>query len=127
MSPKKLKTSLLKSGASREVVEVIAQKIESELTDGMKTKDIYRKAFSMLLKKKENIPAAKYSVRRAVMDLGPNGFPFEDFVGEIYRAKGYSVEVGKNVKGACVMHEIDVVAQNKNEIVMIEIKFHNNL
>ncbi len=124
---KKLKISLTRSGANKKVVEEIAKKIESELVEGMKTKEIYKKAFAMLLKKEENISAAKYSVRRAIMDLGPNGFPFEDFIGEIYRARGYFVEVGKNVNGACVMHEVDVVAQDKKEVVMIEIKFHNNL
>jgi len=123
----KLKDSLRRAGVEDNTVEEISSKIQSELVDGMKTTDIYKKAFSMLMKMEEKISAAKYSVRRAILDLGPHGFPFEDFVGEIFRAKGYFVEVGKTVNGFCVMHEIDVVAQDKKELLMIEIKFHNNV
>ncbi len=122
----KLKDSLQRAGVSPELIKEISKKIESELVDGMKTKDIYKKAFDMLVKE-EKLPAAKYSVRRAILDLGPHGFPFEDFVGEIYRSKGFFVEVGKTVNGFCVMHEVDVVAQDKKELIMAELKFHNNV
>ncbi len=121
----KLKSSLIRSEASEEVANKIAKKIETELTDGATTKEIYKKAFS-LLKKTERTSAARYSIRRAVLDLGPHGFPLEDFVGEIFRAKDYFVEVGKTVNGFCVMHEIDVFAQNNEEMVVAEVKFHNN-
>ena len=123
----KLKDSLRRVGVKKEIIEEISIKIENGLVDGMKTKEIYKKAFSLLVDKKEKISAAKYSVRRAVLGLGPNGFPFEDFIGEIYRAKNFSVEVGKTVNGFCVMHELDVVAQNEKELLMVEIKFHNNV
>lgn len=122
----KLKNSLRRAGAEENIIERIAKKIETELVDGTETTKIYKKAFSMLVKK-ANISAARYSVRRAILDLGPNGFPFEDYIGEIYRSKGYNVEVGKTVKGLCVIHEIDIVAQNKEELVMAELKFHNNV
>lgn len=121
----KLKSSLIRSEASPEVADKVSKKIESELKEGVTTREIYKKAFS-LLKKTERTSAARYSVRRAIMDLGPHGFPFEDFVGEIYRAKDYFVEVGKTINGFCVMHEVDVFAQNKQEMVVAEVKFHNN-
>ncbi|MBU1557911.1 ATPase [Patescibacteria group bacterium] len=123
----KLEDSLTRAGTSPELVKEISDKIENSLVEGMKTKDIYKKAFSFLIKQEDKTPAAKYSVRRAILDLGPHGFPFEDFVGEIFRARGYQVEVGKTVNGFCVMHEMDVVAQNEKELWMIEIKFHNNV
>lgn len=121
----KLETSLKRAGASDPVVIEITKKIEKELTDGITTHEIYKKAFSRL-HKKEKIAAAKYSVRRAILDLGPHGFPFEDFVGEIFRVKGYQVEVGKTISGFCVMHELDVVAENDKEFIAAELKFHNN-
>lgn len=123
---RKLKDSLKRSGVDDETIKRVIEKIESELVNGMTTKQIYKKAYSMLVKK-ERISAARYSVRRAILDLGPNGFPFEDFIGEIYRAKNYSVEVGKTIKGFCVLHEIDVFAENDNERILAEIKFHNNV
>lgn len=121
----KLKDSLRRAGADEAHINEISQIIQSELKEGMTTTNIYKRAFS-LLKKKDKIVASKYSVRRAIFDLGPNGFPFEDFIGEIYRQKKYKVRVGQIINGHCVIHEMDVVAQNDKEIVMVEAKFHNN-
>jgi len=123
---RKLQFSLRRAGVSSKLIKEISEKITSTLMDGMKTKDVYKKAFSYLVKK-EKLSAAKYSVRRAILDLGPNGFPFEDFVGEIFRIKGFKVNVGKTINGYCVMHELDVVSSNKKEMYAIEIKFHNNV
>ncbi len=121
----KLKDSLRRAGADEAHINEISQIIQGELKEGMTTTNIYKRAFS-LLKKKDKIVASKYSVRRAIFDLGPNGFPFEDFIGEIYRQKNYKVRVGQIINGHCVIHEMDVVAQNSKEIIMVEAKFHNN-
>ncbi|OGD67723.1 hypothetical protein A2442_04100 [Candidatus Campbellbacteria bacterium RIFOXYC2_FULL_35_25] len=121
----KLESSLKRAGANDGTVMEISQTIEDELVEGMHTMEIYKRAFS-LLKKKEKTAATRYSVRRAIMDMGPNGFPFEDFVGEIFRAKGYHVEVGKTVRGFCVLHELDITAENDKEFIGAEIKFHNS-
>ena len=59
------------------------------------------------------------------MDLGPTGYPFEDFVAEILKEDGYTTKTRSLLSGKCVTHEIDVVAQKQNERVMIEAKFHN--
>jgi len=123
----KLKFSLQRAGVSFKLIQEISQKIEGVLVDGMRTKDIYKKAFSYLIKNEEKISAAKYSVRRAILDLGPNGFPFEDFIGEIFRMKKFKVEVGKTLNGFCVRHELDVLSSNDEEMYIIEIKFHNNV
>ncbi len=121
----KLKKSLIGAGAVLKVADKVASDVEAKITDGMTTKEIYKHAFN-LLKKQENVLAAKYSVKRAIMDLGPHGFPFEDFMGEIFRVQGYKVNIGETVNGRCVLHEMDVVAENDQEFVVIEIKFHNN-
>ena len=67
----------------------------------------------------------RYSMKRAVSDLGPNGFPFEKFVAEIFKAQGYEALTGQVVYGKCVEHEMDVVAWKGDELVMVEAKFHN--
>jgi Restriction endonuclease len=61
------------------------------------------------------------------MDLGPSGFPFEDFVARVLEAKGFKCETRQTVLGECVAHEVDVVAYNKEQLIMIEAKFHNEL
>ncbi|OGG47789.1 hypothetical protein A2671_00935 [Candidatus Kaiserbacteria bacterium RIFCSPHIGHO2_01_FULL_49_13] len=133
-NPEKLRSSLKRAGASRAAQEEIISHIHNELTDGMTTGRIYRHAFT-LLRKTSRPTAARYSMRRAILDLGPSGFPFETFVGEIFKARGYSVLNDQMIQGACVEHEVDLVAQKpfdsaqgkESECIVAEIKFHNSL
>ncbi len=120
----KLRFSLKKAGASEKVVTDILDHINSELKDGMTTRDIYRHAFEMLHKEDKPI-AIKYSLKKAVLELGPSGFPFEKFIAEIFKAEGYHTLTGQVVSGFCVEHEIDVIAWNDKKLIMCEAKFHN--
>ncbi len=121
---KKLEQSLKRAGASSRATEDILKHVVGHLKSEISTHDIYKHAFELLYKD-EHPTAVKYSIKRAVADLGPTGFPFEDFVAEIFRAQGYKAETGKIVKGFCVEHEIDVVAWNDQKLIMVEAKFHN--
>ncbi len=123
---KKLLDSLTRAGASDEVRDKIAHHIAREVEDGMSTNAIYRHAFE-LLHKFETPVAARYSLKRAIADLGPSGFPFEKFVAEIFKAKGYETLTDQIVEGTCVSHEMDIVAWNENKLIMAEAKFHNEL
>ncbi len=122
----KLESSLRQAGASPEVQTKIVGHIAREIEDGMSTTAIYRHAFE-LLHKFERPVAARYSLKRAIADLGPSGFPFEKFVAEIYKAKGFETLTDQMVDGKCVSHEIDMVAWNENKLIMAEAKFHNEL
>lgn len=123
---KKLEESLLHSGASPKVTGDVIAHVSSELQDGMTTREIYQHAFEILHREEKPV-AMKYSVRHAIMELGPSGFPFEDFVAEIFRAKGFETLTDQSVRGFCTTHEIDVVAWNKVKLVMVEAKFHNEI
>jgi Holliday junction resolvase-like predicted endonuclease len=57
--------------------------------------------------------------------MGPTGHPFEKLVGEILKTQGYNVKVAEMVKGHCVTHEVDVVAEKPGRRLMVECKFHN--
>ncbi len=122
----KLEYSLKRAGASSKSVQDIINHIVAHLSQDITTHEIYKHAFELLQKDDQPI-AIKYSLRRAIMDLGPSGFAFEDFIAEIFRQKGYKAETGKIVKGFCVEHEVDVVAWNTEKLIMVEAKFHNEL
>jgi hypothetical protein len=124
--PEKLRESLLRSGASHKAAEETLAHVQTKLYSNITTDEIYRIAFDAL-KKIEGPTARKYSLRRAIMELGPSGFPFEKFVAEIFKAKGYQTLTGETVLGGCVAHEIDVVAWNEKKLIMVEAKFHNEL
>jgi hypothetical protein len=121
----KLLHSLRRAGASDSASERIAQEIEADLQDGAPTSAIYKSAFEKL-KAYEHTAAPRYSLKRAVFALGPTGFPFEDFVAEIFRAHGYTAETRIMRDGACTVHEVDVVAEKDGRRIAAEIKFHNN-
>lgn len=122
--PSKLHNSLLRAKASESAISKILSQIELEIKDGATTRDIYDRAFE-LLNQEHRPTAVRYSLRNAIMDMGPTGFPFELLVAEIFRAKGFEATTDFIAKGKCVEHEIDVVAWNKEKLVMVEAKFHN--
>ncbi len=122
--PGKLIASLLRSGADKKTIATILSIVESKLKPGIHTNEIFKLAFNELHKLERPI-AARYSLRRAVQSLGPSGFPLEDFVGEIFKAKGYTVETGVMLPGACVYHETDLYAYSKEKVIVGEVKFHN--
>lgn len=122
---RKLERSLKAAKAAPELANEIVRHIEKDLRDGLRTSDIYRHAFT-LLKRYDRPIAAEYSLRKSLAELGPSGFPFEQFVAKLLEKQGYSTRVGVLVRGACVEHEVDVVAEKKDERLLVEAKFHNS-
>lgn len=122
----KLVHSLHRSGASDKSISSVLKEVKGDIRHGMPTNLIYKQAYNHL-RQIEKPAALRYSLKRAVMDLGPSGFPFEDFIGEIFKAKGFNVETGSIMQGSCVEHEVDLVAQNDKKYLIGEVKFHNEL
>ena len=125
-NPQKLHNSLLQAKASPETANTIVEKIERELKEGDSTKNIYHYAFE-LLGEMEKPTAVRYSLRRAIMNLGPTGFPFEQLIAEIFHTKGFGTQTDFIANGKCANHEIDIVAWNEEKLIMVEAKFHNEL
>ncbi len=119
----KLRRSLQRSGADETLVKQIVDQVRDELYQGISTKEIYNRAFT-LLKKRKSVFASKYKLKKAIYELGPTGFPFEKFVAAILEYSGYSTEVGKVIQGDCVKHEVDVFAKKNGLLAIIECKFH---
>lgn len=121
----KLRHSLERSGADELVISQIISEIKELMYEGMTTKEIYKKAFA-LLRKSSRPTAARYKLKKAVYELGPTGFPFEKFIAAILSHQGFQTEVGVIVKGHCVNHEVDVVAEKRDKHFMVECKFHGD-
>jgi len=119
----KLRRSLRRAGAQPDEVNQIVATIHQELYQGIKTQEIYRRAFALLRDKALPI-AARYSLRRALFSLGPTGFPFEVFLARLFTAEGYQTKTGIMIEGHCASHEIDFAAYNDTESFVGEAKFH---
>lgn len=122
----RLKGSLVKSGASDETIDAVWQKIEPTLFDGVSTKQIYKTAFQ-LLKEERNSLAARYSLKKALRDLGPTGYLFEKWVARLFEYVGYKTLTSLMLEGKAINHEVDVVAQKEGEMLLVECKFRNTV
>lgn len=123
-SEDKLRFSLERINTSQKSINKIIAHVASEIKDGDRTEDIYKHTFS-LLRDYERNSASRYSLKRAIFELGPSGFPFEKLVGELLKAEGFSIETDVMVQGLCVTHEVDAVGERDDKHVMVECKFHN--
>ncbi|APG59133.1 restriction endonuclease [Christiangramia salexigens] len=120
----KLRNSLLHSGADEITVQSIIDIIRDELYQGISTKEIYNRAFA-LLKNAKTVYASKYKLKNAIYELGPSGFPFEQFVAEILKLSGYEVLLNQKLTGKCIDHEVDIVIYKNSERNLVECKFHS--
>lgn len=121
----KINESLRRVGVESFLAERIIGEISQKAHSGMDSAEIFKQV-SSLLKRERPISALRYNLKRAIMDLGPTGFPFEKYVAKILQEYGYDTEVGKLVRGYCVSHEVDVIAKKDNQHFMVECKYHNH-
>ncbi|WP_270090229.1 ATP cone domain-containing protein [Sphingobacterium sp. SYP-B4668] len=124
--PSSLKYSLSRSGAAPEEVTTVYEKIQPKLYDGISTKELYKLAFEQLKNHRESY-AARYSLKKALRELGPEGFYFEKWVARLFADEGYDSTTGQTVQGHAVSHEIDVVALKENKMLAVECKFRNDI
>ena len=121
----RLRNSLSRAGAKPDVIEGIVQKVTASLYEGITTHKIYAQAFKLLRSNSRPV-AARYSLKKALMELGPSGFPFETYFSQLLAEDGYSIKTDKIIQGRCVTHEVDVVAEKDNTLNFIECKYHNS-
>lgn len=124
-SEKKVYRSMRRAGVPFKAQKQVMKRIKAKLYDRIPTSIIYKQVVEFLDKSAYPVGSNRYRLRRAVMELGPTGYPFERFVGAILKEYGYKVEIGVIVAGKCVNHEVDVVAQKDKQHFMVECKFHN--
>ncbi|MCK9482030.1 MAG: ATP cone domain-containing protein [Bacteroidia bacterium] len=122
----RLRNSLTKSGAADEDVDIVLQRIKPKIYDGMHSKEIYKLSFKEL-KKLAHSFAARYSLKRALRDLGPTGFYFEKWVAKFLIDYGYQTAHNLTLQGHAVSHEADVIAFRDNILYWIECKFRNTM
>lgn len=100
--------------------------VKSKLYDGISTQEIYRHILEFLSTSPRPYIKTRYSLKESIMQLGPTGYPFEDFIARLLESQGYTTRLRQIVSGKCVSHEIDVIAEKAGRAVMIEAKFHNS-
>lgn len=121
----KLRISIKRAGVPSELQESAINHIKQKLYEEIPTSEIYKHVGEFLGSSSHPYTRAKYSLKQGIMDLGPTGYPFEDYVSEILKLEEYQTSVRQVLRGKCISHEIDIVVQKNNRKSMIECKFHN--
>jgi hypothetical protein len=120
--PKKIYKSVRDAGGSTKLAKEASDFIKKQYHKKITTKEILESLIKFL--KKEPGVSERYDLKRAIMSLGPSGFPFENFFSSVLQYYGFKTKTGSKVKGKSVYHEIDIIAE-KNKKFMIECKYRN--
>jgi hypothetical protein len=124
-SEEKLRASIRRVGIPQNLQDEVIAIIKSRIYEGISTLEIYKYIMEFLKDSTYPSSRTKYSLKQSIMDLGPTGYPFEDYISEILKMEGYQTRVRQILQGKCISHEIDIVAEKDGKKSMIECKFHN--
>lgn len=125
LDPRKLERSVRRVGAAKSLARDVAADVLREVRDGMTTRQIHTLVLRHLQKRRERGTFVRYSLKEAMRRLGPAGYDFEHFVAAVYRAQGYDTYLPELLHGMDIEQEVDVVARQGAETVMIEAKYRS--
>ena len=120
----KLCSSIAAAGAPPELTQKVCELVTAKIKPGDTSSEIYREAFRWLVKEDLNT-AVNYSLRKALAELGPAGFIFEQYLEVLLQAYGWETKRNVMMKGECIEHEIDIFAKRDGEHRLIEAKYHH--
>ncbi len=121
----KVVTAILRSGGTPDMADRVIKNLEKRLYNGISTREIYKITFGILNREQPSL-ASRYDLKGAIMRLGPAGFPFETYLGEVLAEHGYKVKLRQRIQGKCVEHEIDIILNRDDEHTMVECKYHKD-
>lgn len=118
--------SMQRSGVPKELHDrVLAHIKERVQKDNTITTDEIFYHIREFLVQKDRKSGLRFNLRQALFELGPTGFPFEQYIAKIFSDQGYKTQTDLQIRGECVMHEIDVMLEKDGKREIVEAKFHN--
>ncbi len=124
-SAKKVYQSARKVKASKQLAEKISRKIERKAYPGIKTSEIFKEVKDLLNQETPTV-ALKFNLKQGIKKLGPTGFHFEKYIGEIFSRNNFEVKLNQHVPGYCSRdYEIDFLAKRNDVLYIGECKYRN--
>lgn len=121
----KFYASMRSAGIEHSLAQEVLRMVTHEKNNLISTDALHSATQQVLVEKNELALAARYNLKRAIVDLGPSGYPFEQFIAHVFKAYGYQAKTNQTIQGKCVQHEVDVVAEKEGMRYMIECKHHH--
>lgn len=124
-SRKKLASSLMRCGLDSKQSAEATDQITKRLGARPSSREIYDHCQKSLFV--TNRPVAyRYSLKKAIFELGPTGFPFEQLIARVFQKQGAGdIKTNLMISGKCVSHEVDVIVNSPKVTTWVECKFHN--
>src|SRR6185437_8835047 len=98
----KVINAIRRAGIPHQLHQEVLDHVNTKVYDQIPTSEIYHHILEYLDASTEPFSRAKFSLKQAIMQLGPTGYPFEDFVAKILETQGYEVLVRQIMLGRCV-------------------------
>ncbi|PIX43682.1 hypothetical protein COZ55_00980, partial [archaeon CG_4_8_14_3_um_filter_38_5] len=111
-NPEKVVKSLKNSGVSESTINKILQTIKDKRFDSISTDKLYKIVYQLVKKLENKYNASIYSLKQAIMRLGPDGYTFEDYIAKIFAGEGFKVKTRQVYESNCITHELDVVGDD---------------
>jgi Holliday junction resolvase len=124
-SLEKVYNSAKRVGASPELAREITETLKKEVFPGIETSAVYKRIHKLLSR---SVPksALRFSLKQGMRKLGPTGFPFERYIGEVLKRYGFEVKINQFLPGFCLKdYEIDFVAKKDGLVYVGECKYRN--
>lgn len=122
----KVERTILRAGASAKIASQISREVARRAFEGISTQEI-SKLVRRLLARQAPAASRRYELRDAIIRLGPAGFDFEKYIADLLAHYGYKTELPPLLEGACITHEVDVLATKNERVAMIEAKLRHEL
>lgn len=122
----KVRHTMNRVGVSDELKPEILQHIKDKFQNReMSTDEVFHHIMEYL-EPRDRKSSLRLNLREAIFELGPTGFPFEQYLGKIFESMGYKVTTNIIMDGDCVRHEIDLLIEKDGHRETVEVKFHNH-
>jgi len=123
-SARKVYRSARRVGASKNLARKIARDIGKEIYPGITTAEIFEK-INTFLSREFPQSALRFNLKKGMRKLGPTGFPFEKYIGEIFKRNGFEVQINQYIPGFCCSYEVDFLAKKGGLLYLGECKYRN--
>lgn len=123
---KRVIQSMERAGVPHELRDKVLQHIKERVAkDNTITTDEIFYHIREFLVNKDKKSALRFNLKQAIFELGPSGFPFEQYLAKVFENQGYKAQTNLIMRGECVSHEIDVLLEKDGKREILEAKFHN--
>jgi hypothetical protein len=123
-SIQKLERTVRRLNLNQKTTPQIVQRIVNQLKEGETTQKILKIIYKEI-KKEVKHKVYRVDLRKAIQRLLPSP-DFEIYIGYVLQYLGYSMLPSQVLKGQCVEHEVDGIAQKDGLTFTVEVKHHQN-